>query len=300
MMVSFIDDHKATYGVESICRQLPIAPSSYYEYKARMANPERLPERTRRDHQLEPEIRRIWEENLQVYGVRKVWRQLRRERIAAARCTVARLMKRLGIEGVRRSGKCWTTVPNSRLPCPADLVKRQFVASRPNQLWVADITFVATWLGFVYVAFVTDVFSRRIVGWRVSRSLKTELVLDALEQAVWSRSETTGLIHHSDRGCQYLSIRYSERLADVGIKASVGSVGDSYDNAMAETINGLFKAEVIYRRGPWRTIEEVEYATLDWVDWFNQRRLLEPIGNVPPAEFEQMYYEQQTKSAMVA
>jgi transposase InsO family protein len=186
------------------------------------------------------------------------------------------------------------------LPCPADLVKRQFVASRPNQLWVADITFVATWLGFVYVAFVTDVFSRRIVGWRVSRSLKTELVLDALEQAVWSRSETTGLIHHSDRGCQYLSIRYSERLADVGIKASVGSVGDSYDNAMAETINGLFKAEVIYRRGPWRTIEEVEYATLDWVDWFNQRRLLEPIGNVPPAEFEQMYYEQQTKSAMVA
>lgn len=299
-MVAFIDEHRAEYGVEPICKQLPIAPSSYYEHKARQAAPERLPARAKRDQRLALEIRRVWDENLQVYGVRKVWRRLKREQIAAAKCTVERLMRRLGIQGVRRGGKCWTTVPDAKPPCPADSVNRQFVATRPNQLWVADITFVATWLGFVYVAFITDVFSRRIVGWRVSRSLKTDLVLDALEQALWSRGETQGLIHHSDRGCQYLSIRYSQRLAEAGIEASVGSVGDSYDNALAETINGLFKAEVIHRRGPWKNIEEVEYATLEWVDWFNCRRLLEPIGNMPPAEFEEVYYRQQAESAMVA
>jgi putative transposase len=300
MMVSFIDAHRAEYGVEPICQQLPIAPSSYYEQKARERDPSRLPARVKRDRELEPEIRRVWDENLQVYGVRKVWRQLNREQIGVARCTVERLMQRQGLEGIRRGAKCWTTVPDESLGRPLDLVNRQFVASRPNQLWVADITFVATWSGFVYVAFIIDVFARRLVGWRVSRSLKTELVLDALEQALWSRGKAEGLIHHSDRGCQYLSIRYTERLKDAGIEASVGSVGDSYDNALAETINGLYKTEVIRRRGPWKSIEDVEYATLEWVDWFNNRRLLEPIGYIPPAEFEQEYYADLTESVMAA
>jgi len=279
---------------------LPIAPSTYYEFKAREDDPGRLPERTRRDSSLEVDIKRVWEENFEVYGARKVWRQLNRECIEVARCTVERLMKRLGIQGVTRGAKCWTTVSDDALARPADLVNRQFTANRPNQLWVADITFVATWVGFVYVAFIIDVFARRIVGWRVSRSLHTELVLDALEQALWSRTGTVGLIHHSDRGCQYLSIRYTERLAEANIDSSVGSVGDSYDNALAETINGLYKTEVIRRRGPWKNIDEVEYATLEWVDWFNNRRLLEPIGNVPPAEYEMMYYRQLEESAMVA
>ncbi len=268
---------------------MPIAPSTYYEQKAREDDPDRLPERTRRDSSLEVDIKRVWEENFEVYGARKVWRQLNRECIEVARCTVERLMKRLGIQGVTRGAKCWTTVSDDALARPADLVNRQFTANRPNQLWVADITFVATWAGFVYVAFIIDVFARRIVGWRVSRSLHIELVLDALEQALWSRTGTVGLIHHSDRGCQYLSIRYTERLAEANIDSSVGSVGDSYDNALAETINGLYKTEVIRRRGPWKNIDEVEYATLEWVDWFNNRRLLEPIGNVPPAEYEMMY-----------
>ena len=279
---------------------MPIAPSTYYEFKAREDDPGRLPERTRRDSSLEVDIKRVWEENFEVYGARKVWRQLNRECIEVARCTVERLMKRLGIQGVTRGAKCWTTVSDDALARPADLVNRQFTANRPNQLWVADITFVATWVGFVYVAFIIDVFARRIVGWRVSRSLHTELVLDALEQALWSRTGTVGLIHHSDRGCQYLSIRYTERLAEANIDSSVGSVGDSYDNALAETINGLYKTEVIRRRGPWKNIDEVEYATLEWVDWFNNRRLLEPIGNVPPAEYEMMYYRQLEESAMVA
>ena len=210
-------------------------------------------------------------------------------------------MKQLGLEGATRgSKKHWTTIADDALSRPADLVNRVFTASRPNQLWVADITFVSTWSGFVHVAFVIDVFARRIVGWRVSRSLKTDLVLDALEQALWSRATTDKLIHHSDRGSQYLSIHYTEKLAEAGIESSVGSVGDSYDNAMAETINGLYKTEVIRKRGPWKTIDEVEYATLEWVDWFNHRRLLEPIGNIPPAEYELMYYQQLEESSEAA
>ena len=299
-MISFIDEHRSKYGVEPICKQLPIAPSTYYEYKAREDDPDRLPDRSRRDSALEIDIQRVWEENFEVYGARKVWRQLNRECIEVARCTVERLMKRLGIQGVMRGAKCWTTVNDDALARPADLVNREFTATRPNQLWVADITHVATWSGFVYVAFVIDVFARCIVGWRVSRSLHTELVLDALEQALWSRTKTGGLVHHSDRGCQYLSIRYTERLAEANIDSSVGSVGDSYDNALAETINGLYKTEVIRRRGPWKNIEEVEYATLEWVDWFNNRRLLESIGDMPPAEYEMMYYQQIEESAMVA
>jgi transposase InsO family protein len=299
-MVSFIDDHRVEYGVEPICNQLPIAPSTFYEHKAREADPERLPDRAKRDNTLAIEIQRVWEENFQVYGARKVWRQLNREDIEAARCTVERLMKRLGIEGARRGRRCRTTIPDTAADRPADLVLRQFVAERPNQLWVADITHVATWSGFVYVAFVIDVFARCIVGWRVARSMRTDLVLDALEQALWARGGAQGVIHHSDRGSQYLSIRYTERLAEAGIDFSVGSTGDSYDNALAETINGLYKAEVIHRRGPWRTVDEVEYATLEWVDWFNNRRLLEPIGNIPPAELEMAYYRQLEESAMAA
>ena len=228
------------------------------------------------------------------------WRQLNREDIEVARCTVERLMKRLGLEGARRGRRCRTTIPDTAAERPMDLVQRQFVADRPNQLWVADITYVATWSGFAYVAFVVDVFARRIVGWRVARSMRTELVLDALEQAVWARGGAQGVIHHSDRGSQYLSIRYSERLSEAGMESSVGGKGDSYDNALAETINGLYKTEVVHKRGPWRTVDEVEYATLEWVDWFNNRRLLEPIGNIPPAELEMAYYRQLEESAMVA
>lgn len=299
-MIAYIDDHKDRYGVEPICAVLPIAPSTYYEHKARVAAPERLPPRVKRDQALSSEVRRVWEENFQVYGARKVWRQLNREGIPVARCTVERLMRAQGLHGVVRGRRCRTTIGDEVADRPLDRVNRQFTATRPNQLWVADITFVATWSGFVYVAFVVDVYARRIVGWRVSRSLRTDLVLDALEQALWLRRDTEGLVHHSDRGCQYLSVRYTERLAEAGIEASVGSRGDSYDNALAETINGLYKAEVIYRRGPWKNLEAVEYATLEWVDWFNHRRLLEPIGNVPPAELEAAYYRQLEGSAMVA
>ena len=300
MMMVFVDRNKAEYGVELICRQIQIAPSSYYEHKRRERDPDRLPGRIKRDTKLELDIQRVWESNFRVYGVRKVWRQLLREGIGVARCTVERLMKKLGMRGVRRGTKCWTTIADDLLVRPTDKVNRQFAATRPNQLWVADITFVATWIGFVYVAFITDVFARYIVGWRVSRSLRTDLVLDALEQALWARRETAGLIHHSDRGSQYLSIRYTERLAQANIDASVGSIGDSYDNAMAETVNGLYKTEVIRHRGPWRSIEEVEFATLEWVDWFNNRRLLDAIGYVPPAEFEKAYYRRQEESADAA
>jgi putative transposase len=299
-MVSFIDAHRAEYGVEPICTQLPIAPSTYYESKAREVDPARLPARARRDIALSGEIQRVYDENFLVYGAYKVWRQLNREQITVARCTVERLMRSLGLQGVVRGRSCRTTINDDAADRPADLVNRQFKATRPNQLWVADITFVATWTGFVYVAFVIDVYARRIVGWRVANSLRTDLVLDALEQALYSRTGTQGLIHHSDRGCQYLSIRYTERLAEAGVNASVGSVGDSYDNALAETINGLYKTEVIRRRGPWRHLDAVEYATLEWVDWFNHRRLLEPIGDVPPAELEQAYYRQLEESAMAA
>jgi transposase InsO family protein len=300
-MVSFIDAHREAHGVESICKQLPIAPSTYYEMKARQADPSRRPPRAKRDAQLEPEIQRVYEENFRVYGAEKVWRQLKRENWKVARCTVERLMARLGLYGAVRGGKKYrTTIADPASACPADLVNRQFQAERPNQLWVADFTYAATWSGVVFVAFVIDVFARRIVGWRVARSMKAELVLDALEQALWARGETEGLVHHSDRGSQYLAIRYTERLADAGIQCSVGTTGDSYDNALAESVIGLFKTEVIYSRGPWKSIDPVEYATLEWVDWFNHRRLLGPIGNVPPAEFEQAYYDQLEESAMAA
>jgi putative transposase len=296
-MVSFIDEHREAYGVESICEVLPIAPSTYYEQKARQADPARLPARARRDAVLFGEIERVWNENRRVYGARKVWRQLVREDTVVARCTVERLMRQMGLQGVVRGRKPRTTIPDDLADRPADLVDRNFTADRPNQLWVADLTYVATWAGFVYVAFVIDVFSRMIVGWRVSRSLRSDLALDALEQALHARGDTKGLIHHSDRGVQYVSIRYTERLAEAGIEPSVGSVGDSYDNAMAESINGLFKAEVIWLLGPWRGIDQVEMETLIWVDWFNNRRLLEPIGNIPPVEFEELYYKQQQSPA---
>jgi putative transposase len=299
-MISFIDQHRSQYGVEPICAQLPIAPSTYYGHKARAAEPELLPPRVRRDAELSPEIRRVYDENFRVYGARKVWRQLGREQITVARCTVERLMRSLGLQGVVRGKKCRTTISKDQASYPADRVKRQFTATRPNQLWVADFTYVATWSGFVYVAFVIDVFARRIIGWRVARSMQTDLVLDALEQALWSRSGAKGTVHHSDRGSQYLSIRYTERLAEAGVEPSVGSVGDSFDNALAETIIGLYKTEVIHHRGPWRQLEDVEYATLEWVDWFNHRRLLTSIGNLPPAELELRYDRQHQESATAA
>lgn len=299
-MVSFIDDHRVTYGVEPICAVVPIAPSTYYKHKARHRDPERLPVRAKRDATLRAAIRRVWEANFRVYGARKVHRQLVREGIAVARCTVERLMKAMGLEGAVRGRKFKTTVPDTSADRPADLVKRAFVASRPNELWVSDLTYVATWTGFVYVAFVIDVFARRIVGWRVSRSLRSDLALDALEQAIYSRPDSTGVVHHSDRGVQYLSIRYTERLREAGIEPSVGSVGDSYDNALAETVIGLYKTEVIWKRGPWRTLEMVEFATLEWVEWFNNRRLLEPIGHVPPVEYEAAFYASEATLATTA
>ena len=297
--MSFIDGHRGVYGVEPICAVLPIAPATYFTHRARRRDPERRPERQKRDDELRVAIRRVWDDNYAVYGAKKVWRQLRREGVSVARCTVERLMREMGLRGAVR-GRAFkvTTVADESAPRPLDLVQRDFVATRPNQLWVADITYVATWAGFAYVAFVIDVFSRAIVGWRVSSSLRSDLALDALEQALYARPRSNDLVHHSDRGVQYLSIRYTERLAEAGIEASVGSVGDSYDNALAESINGLFKTEVIRRRGPWRTVEDVEFATLEWVDWFNNRRLLEPIGFVPPAEFEMSYYENQSTPAM--
>ena len=299
-MIAFIDAQRADYGVEPICRVLKIAPSTYHAHDARRRRPERAPPRVRRDVALSVEIRRIFEENFQVYGVRKVWRQLKREGFDVARCTVSRLMRAMGLRGVIRGKPHRTTVSDKAAPCPLDRVNRQFKAARPNALWVADFTYVATWAGFVYVAFVIDAYARRIVGWRVSRSAHAGFVLDALEQALHERKPCGGLVHHSDRGSQYVSIKYSERLAEAGIEPSVGSVGDSYDNALAESINGLFKAEVIWRRGPWRSMEAVEFATLEWVDWFNKRRLLEPIGNVPPAEAEEKYYAALEEPAMAA
>ena len=299
-MVSFIDEHREEHGVEPICEVLPIAPSTYYAQKAQEADPSKRSERAVRDARLREEIERVWKENFGVYGARKVWRQLRREGFSVARCTVERLMREMSLQGVIRGRRRKTTIPDEAAPRPADLVKRSFTAERPNQLWVADLTYVATWQGFVYVAFVIDVFSRKIVGWRVSNSLRSDLALDALEQALHARSDLEGLVHHSDRGVQYLSIRYTDRLAEVGIEPSVGSVGDSYDNALAETINGLYKAEVIRPNGPWRGLEEVEFATLEWVDWFNNRRLLAPIGYVPPTEFEAMYDQQQRANATEA
>lgn len=281
---------------------LPIAPSTYHAHEARRRRPDEAPPRLMRDAALMPEIQRIFDENFQVYGVRKVWRQLKREGEDVARCTVARLMKKLGLQGIIRGKPHRTTFSDKAAPCPLDLVNRVFEAPAPNLLWVSDFTYVATWAGFVYVAFVIDVYARRIVGWRVSRSAHAGFVLDALEQALHARRPASGdgLIHHSDRGSQYVAIKYTTRLLEAGIAPSVGSVGDSYDNALAETINGLFKAEMIWRRGPWRSIEAVELATLEWVDWFNHRRLLEPIGHIPPAEAEANYYAAMEKSAMAA
>jgi transposase InsO family protein len=273
---------------------LPIAPSTYHDHVAKRRDPAGLSARARRDAAMKVEVRRVFQENFSVYGVRKVWRQLRREGHDVARCTVARLMKEMGLQGAIRGKPMRTTVSDRAAPCPLDHVNRQFQAPCPNVLWVSDFTYVATWTGFVYVAFVIDAYARRIVGWRVSRSAHAGFVLDALEQALHERRPVRGggLVHHSDRGVQYVSIKYTERLAEAGIEPSVGSVGDSYDNALAETINGLYKAEVIHRRGPWRSFDAVEYATLEWVDWFNNRRLLEPIGNIPPAEAEARYYAQ--------
>ena len=300
-MIAFIDEHRAVYGVEPICRVLPIAPSTYHEYAARRVAPEKLPHRAKRDATLQGEIRRVWEENFRVYGVRKVWRQLAREGIAVARCTVARLMQAMGLQGVVRGKPVRTTVRDKAVACPLDRVNRQFRAPRPNALWVSDFTYVATWTGFVYVALVIDAYARRIVGWRVSRTAHAGFVLDALEQALHERRPVRGgLVHHSDRGVQYVSIRYTERLAQAGIEPSVGSVGDSYDNALAETVIGLYKAEVIHRRGPWRSFEAVEFATLAWVDWFNNRRLLEPIGHMPPAEAEARYDAEKETPALAA
>jgi putative transposase len=301
-MISFIDEHRSVLGVEPICKLLPIAPSTYYDAIAKRVDVDRLSDRARSDVAMRIEIRRVFDENFRVYGVRKVWRQLQREGFDVARCTVARLMGSMGLQGIIRGKPVKTTVPDTSAPCPLDRVNRQFGASAPNSLWVSDFTYVATWQGFVYVAFIIDAFARRIVGWRVSRTAHATFVLDALEQALHDRRPVHGggLVHHSDRGVQYVSIRYSQRLAAAGIEPSVGSVGDSYDNALAETINGLYKAEVIHRRGPWRNCQAVEFATLEWVDWFNHRRLLEPIGNIPPAEAEEQYYAMLVQQAVAA
>jgi len=294
-MVAFMDAHRGKYGVEPICAVLPIAPSTYHARKILHAHPERRCPRARRDDVLRERIRTVWQENFEVYGVRKVWRELKRQHRdePVARCTVARLMGEMGLQGAVRGRKfVRTTIADEAATRPQDLVTRQFKATAPNQLWVADLTYVATWRGFVYVAFVVDVFARRIVGWRASSSLRSDLALDALEQALYDRpiEESQRLVHHSDRGVQYLSIRYTERLAEAGIEPSVGSTGDSYDNALAESVIGLFKTEVIRRRGPWRGTEDVEFATLTWVAWYNSSRLLEPLGYVPPIEFEEAFY----------
>ncbi len=273
---------------------MQIAPSGYWHYVAKCVQPALRCARAKRDDLLKVEIQRVYEANFSVYGVVKVWKQLHREGIEVARCTVARLMKQMNIQGARRGKRIRTTFSDSKICCPSDKVNRQFTATRPNQLWVSDFTYVSTWQGWLYVAFVIDVFARRIVGWRVSRSMTTDFVLDALEQALYARNpkHEEALIHHSDRGVQYVSIRYTERLAEAKIQPSVGSRGDSYDNALAETINGLYKTELINRRAPWKTREAVEIATLEWVHWFNHQRLLEPIGHVPPAEAEECYYKE--------
>ncbi|MCK1733809.1 IS3 family transposase [Bradyrhizobium sp. 138] len=301
-MIAFIDDHRGAHGVEPICKVLPIAPSAYHAHLAKRRDPAKLSARARQDAALKIEVRRVFDQNFSVYGVRKVWRQLKREGFDVARCTVSRLMRDMGLQGVIRGKSVKTTISDKAAPCPLDHVNRQFKAPRPNVLWLSDFTYVATWTGFVYVAFVIDAYARRIVGWRASRTAHAGFVLDALEQALHDRRPVHrgGLVHHSDRGSQYVSIKYTERLAEAGVEPSVGSVGDSYDNALAETINGLYKAEVIHRRGPWRSFEAVEFATLEWVDWFNNRRLLEPIGNIPPAEAEQRYYAMLEQSAMAA
>jgi len=301
-MIAFIDENRDDYGVEPICRIIKIAPSTYHAHAARRRHPERAPPRVLRDAALKPEIQRVFDENFQIYGARKVWLQMNREGIGVARCTIARLMKAMELQGVIRGKPVKTTVSDKAAPCPLDLVGRDFNPPAPNMLWVSDFTYVSTWVGMLYVAFVIDAFARKIVGWRVSRSMQAGFVLDALEQALAARRPFAGagLVHHSDRGSQYVCIKYSERLAEAGIEPSVGSVGDSYDNALAETINGLYKAEVIWRKGPWKSFEALEFATLEWVDWFNNRRLLQPIGDIPPAEAEANYYAALEEPAMAA
>ena len=301
-MISFINETKGLHGVEPICRHLPIAPSTYYDHESKRVDPARRSKRAKRDETLVAEIKRLHAENFSVYGVRKVWRQLQRENVDVARCTVARLMRRVGLAGAIRGKPIKTTMSDKGAPCPLDHVNRKFHAPRPNMLWLSDFTYVSTWGGFVYVAFIIDAFARKIVGWRASRSMSAEFVLDALDQALHDRRPVcgSGLIHHSDRVLQYVSIKYTERLTDAGIAPSVGSIGDSYDNALAETVNGLYKAEVIHRRGPWRSFEAVEFATLEWVDWFNNRRILEPIGNIPPAEAEARFYVMLETPALAA
>jgi putative transposase len=283
----YIDEQRVTFGVEPICRALAIAPSSYYTARSRPPSA-----RSVRDATLEADISRIHRANYAVYGARKLWHALRREGTSVGRDQVGRLMRGLGLAGAVRGKTRRTTVPSELSPRPADLVERVFAAAAPNRLWLADITYVSTWSGFCYTAFVIDAFSRRIVGWRVSSSLRAELALDALEMAIWSRRSTdlAGLVHHSDRGVQYLSIRYTERLADEGAVTSVGSKGDSYDNALAETVNGLYKTELIRAQGPWRTADQVELATAAWVAWWNAERLHSACGDIPPAEFEAAYH----------
>jgi transposase InsO family protein len=291
---AFIDEYRTTFGVEPICRVLQVAPSAYWRHAARRRDPALRSARARRDEALLPEIDRMWQENWQVYGARKVWLQMKREDITVARCTVARLMKRLGLQGARRGRRVRTTVVDTARPCPQDLVQRRFTAQRPDQLWLVDFTYVSTWQGWLYVAFVTDAYARRIVGWQTSSSMTTDFVLDALEQALAARRPDKGtLTHHGDRGSQYLSLRYSERLLEAGVAASVGSAGDALDNALAETINGLYKTEVIKRIGPWKSRQQLELATLRWVHWFNTGRLLESIGDIPPAEKEANYWSDQ-------
>jgi len=285
-MTRYIDAHRARFGVEPICTTLQVAPSTYYAARTRAPSARCL-----RDAELKARLTQVHAAHFGVYGVRKLWRQLQREGTAVARCTVARLMDDLGLRGVVRGRRQRTTVPNESAARPADLVRRDFHPVAPNRLWVADLTYVRTWAGFAYVAFIIDAYARYIVGWHVSRSLHTDLVLTALEQALWARKGPfEGLVHHSDRGVQYLSIRYTERLTEAGIATSVGSRGDSYDNALAETVNGLYKAELVYRRAPWRGCEDLELATLEWVDWFNNRRLYGALGYVPPAEHEASCY----------
>jgi putative transposase len=300
-MKEFIDPHRDVYGVEPIRKGLPIAPSTYSLPAAREADPAQRSARTRRDERRCGPIQQVWDENLPAHGADQVWRPWRREGVEVARRTVERLMRPLGLQGVRRGRGVKTTIGDRGASCPQDRVNRQFTADRPNALWVADFTYVSTGQGFVCVAFGVDVFARYIVGWKASRSARTDFVLDALEQALYARRPfgPDRLIHHGDRGSQYGSIRYTERLADAGIKPSVGSVGDSYDNALAETIHGLYKAEVIHRQS-WAPLEAVEWATLTWVNWFNHRRLLEPIGYIPPAEAEAAYYRSLAESAMAA
>jgi transposase InsO family protein len=289
---AFVDEHRDRFGVEPICKVLQFAPSAYRRHAARQRDPALISRRAQRDSELMRRVHRVWDSNMQVYGAEKVWKQMHREGIRVARCTVERLMRAMGLQGARRGKGVRTTVPDVNAPCPFDRVNRNFRAARPNELWVSDFTYVSTWQGWVYVAFIIDVYARRIVGWRVSRSMQTDFVLDALEQALYERQpDRDSLIHHSDRGPQYVSIRYTERLAEAGVEPSVGRRGDSYDNALAETINGLYKAELIHRRAPWKTREAVELATLNWVHWFNHDRLMESLGYIPPAEAEANFHQ---------